>query len=85
MEFRKNKLAWSAFTIILVVVIGFVFLEKTSKNQQSKDLGTYENPEQAFIETQKVLALLSNQINFGIENVLYIREYDNSKNLIFKK
>ena len=50
-----------------------------------QDLGTYDNPEVALKETQKALALLSTHVNTGIESVNYIREYDDSKQLIFKK
>ena len=50
-----------------------------------QDLGTYDNPEVALKETQKALALLSTHVNTGIESVNYIREYEDSKQLIFKK
>ncbi|MCB0443338.1 MAG: hypothetical protein KDC50_04740 [Flavobacterium sp.] len=48
-------------------------------------LGSFESPEEAFKETQKALALLSEKVNIGMESVSYINEYENSKKLIFKK
>jgi hypothetical protein len=49
------------------------------------ELGTYDNPEEALAATQKALAMLSNNVNVGIESVQYIQEYEQSKNKIFKQ
>jgi hypothetical protein len=65
--------------------IGTYFYWNTTNSTQNQDLGTYDDPEIAFRETQKALALLSNHVNVGIESVQYIEEYQNSKNLIFKQ
>lgn len=35
-------------------------------------------------ETKQALEKLSTNVNTGIESVLYVNEYDKSKNLIFK-
>jgi hypothetical protein len=81
---KKRTVAWLSIAASVVVLIGigmFAFFNNTSKNE---DLGTYNDPEVAFKETQKALALLSNQVNIGIESVHYVEEYQNSKNLIFK-
>ena len=81
---KKRNVAWLSIAASVVVLLGigtFAFFNNTSKNE---DLGTYNDPEIAFKETQKVLALLSNQVNIGIESVHYVEEYQNSKNLIFK-
>ena len=49
-----------------------------------ENLGTFDDPEVAFKETQKALLILSTHLNVGMESVQYIQEYDHSKNLIFK-
>ncbi len=85
MESRKNKVVWYAVILLFIVLFGAVLGYFFSNENGSSDLGTYNNPEVALRETQKTVLLLSQQINFGIENVLYIQEYENSKNLIFKQ
>ncbi len=84
---KNNKVAWLSIAASVVVLLGvgtFVYL---NNNQaiQNKDLGTYKDPEIAFKETQKALAMLATQVNVGIESVHYVKEYENSKNLIFKQ
>lgn len=86
LQTKKRNVAWLSIAASVVVLLGigtFTFLnqEKVEKH----DLGTYDNPEVAFRETQKALALLSENVNVGIESVQYIDEYQNSKDLIFKQ
>lgn len=83
-QHKNPKLRWISIAASVVLVLGvgsYLFL---NESHQNKDLGTYDDPEIAFRETQKALALLSNHVNTGIESVHYIEEYQNSKNLIFK-
>ncbi len=84
---KNNKVAWLSIAASVVVLLGvgtFVYLN-SNQAIQNKDLGTYNDSEIAFKETQKALAMLSTHVNVGIESVHYVQEYENSKNLIFKQ
>ena len=63
--------------------IGFFAYQNTSEPTQ-ENLGVIDDPEIAFKETQKALALISKHVNTGIESVNYLGEYQQSKNKIFK-
>lgn len=83
---KINRLAWLSIAASIVVLLGvstFTYLNYNDNSPQ--DLGTYDDPEVAFRETQKALALISEHVNTGIESVEYINEYEQSKNKIFKK
>ncbi len=84
---RKQNLVWLSIAASVVVLLGigtYSYLNYYNSNQ-NQDLGTYDDPEIAFRETQKALSMLSTHLNTGIESVHYIQEYENSKNLIFKQ
>ena len=84
---KKRNVAWLSIAASIVVLLGigaYVFYNYDNVNKK-QDLGTYDDPEVALKETQKALALLSNNVNVGIESVYYIQEYQNSKELIFKQ
>jgi hypothetical protein len=84
---KKRYVAWLSIAASVVVLLGigtYVFYNYDNANEK-QDLGTYDDPEVALRETQKALALLSNHVNVGIESVYYIREYQESKELIFKQ
>ena len=64
---------------------GEVETHRTDQNiSQNQDLGTYDDPEKAFQETQKALNLLSKNVNVGVEGMQYVQEYQQSTELIFK-
>ena len=83
---KRTVVAWLSIAASVVVLLGVgTFAYVNYNDQQSEDLGTYDDPEVAFRETQKALALISEHVNTGIESVEYINEYEQSKNKIFKK
>ena len=78
--------SWISIAAAVVVLLGVGTLTYMNYNvKKSQDYGTYDDPEVAFRETQKALALISEHVNTGIESVGYINEYEQSKNKIFKK
>jgi len=89
---KKRNAAWLSIAASVVVLLGIggTYLYVSEQNSTiaeapQTELGTYENPEEALKATQKALALLSNNVNVGIESVQYIKEYEQSKNKIFKQ
>jgi len=84
---KKRQVAWLSIAASVIVLLGigtYIYVNYDNAGQ-SQNLGTYDDPEEAFKETQKALALLSNHVNTGIESVHYVQEYEDSKNLIFKQ
>ena len=87
---KKRNMAWLSIAASVVVLLGIgTFMYVSEKNTApvvtQSELGTYDNPEEALAATQKALAMLSNNVNVGIESVQYIQEYEQSKNKIFKQ
>ncbi|HEY6143084.1 MAG TPA: hypothetical protein VIV55_06575 [Flavobacterium sp.] len=83
----KRNLRWFYIASSILVLFGIAMYGCFNyfDVSQSQNLGTYDDPEVAFKETQKALLMLSIHLNRGVESVEYIQEYENSKNLIFKK
>lgn len=76
------SIAASFLVLLGVGVYGYLNSDNSNKKQ---NLGSFDNPEVAFIETQKALLMLSININTAYDGMQYIKEYENSKNLIFKQ
>ncbi|WP_433833290.1 hypothetical protein [Flavobacterium anhuiense] len=91
LQSKKRNVAWLSIAASAVLLLGigtyFFVSEKndTAVVASQTELGTYDDPEEALKATQKALALLSNNVNVGIESVQYIKEYEQSKNKIFKQ
>ena len=85
LQSKRLRVTWLSIAASVVVLLGIgTYVYFNTNTYQNQDLGTYTDPEIAFKETQKALALLSYQVNIGIESVHYVEEYQHSKNLIFK-
>lgn len=85
---KKRNVMWLSVAASVVVLLGvttFFMINTNEPVNHQNELGTYDSPELAFKETQKALALLSSNVNVGIESVMYVQEYENTKNRIFKK
>jgi hypothetical protein len=85
---KKRNVKWLSVAASVVVLLGiatFFMINTNEPVNHQHYLGTYESPELAFKETQKALALLSSNVNVGIESVRYIQEYEVTKSRVFKK
>lgn len=79
----RKKVAWLSIAATIVILLG-MFTFYNQNISQNQDLGTYDDPEKAFQETQKALNLLSKNVNVGVEGMQYVQEYQQSTELIFK-
>ena len=87
MKQKKNKeivriVSYLGSFIILGILVFFAYQKDVNTSQN--DLGSCKSPEEAFLETQKALQLLSSNLNSGIESASNLKEYDRIKNKIFK-
>ena len=84
---KKKSTIWLSIAASVTLLLGvgvFNYLNMETNNKTTGELGTYDDPEVAFRETQKALNLVSENVNVGIKSVEYVNEYQESKNLIFK-
>jgi len=83
---------WISVAAVAVLMIGFYF-----KSNTQDDLGTYDDPQMAYNEVVKSLAMISthfnkgtstvnylNEMNKGTSTIGYLNEIENTRNLIFK-
>ena len=82
---KANPRQWLTIAASVVVFVGigiYTFITITNK-EPATELGTFNDPQVAYDETQKALSLLSNQVNTGIESVRYVKAYEDTKDKIF--
>ena len=83
---KRKNVVWLSVAASVVVLLGVSLFTFNQYNQpNSNDYGSTDDPEVAFRETQKALAMISEHVNKGIGSMKYLNEYEQSKNKIFKK
>jgi hypothetical protein len=83
----KTKVSYTKWLSVAasVVLLCGMFAWFINTNQPQQDLGTYDDPEVAFKETQKALQMLSGKVNIGVNSVNYLGEYEKQRKTIFKE
>ncbi len=81
---KRKYVAWLSVAASVAVLFSvFIFINQPAAPEE--DLGTYNDPEVAFRETQKALNMLSQNVNRGVTSMEYIGEYENTRKTIFKQ
>ena len=85
LQTKKQYGKWLSVAASLVLMAGMLtFFNTTQPAANTNDLGTYNDPETAFRETQKALNMVSKNVNVGVSSINYLGEYEKSKKTIFK-
>ena len=81
---QKKSKPWLAIAAaVCLFAVGTVWIYDAQVNSTPPD-GAIDDPELAFEETKKALLLVSENLNKGMNQTVYLSEFNKSKNLIFK-
>lgn len=83
-DFKKSKkrvYSWVAVAASIMIAAGLFFQEPNETNE----FGSYEDPELAMQKTIEALQLVSQYMNTGTEELVYLQEFENAKNEILRK
>lgn len=80
---KRSYVVWITVAASVAVLLGTFYI-MNQKPEQPQDLGTFDNPELAFEETQKALNMVSENVNEGVKSINYVNEYNQTTKTIFK-
>ena len=81
---KRSYVAWISVAASVAVLSGTLYFMNQSSEQPNQNLGTFDDPEVAFQETQKALNMVSENVNEGVKSIDYINEYNQTTKTIFK-
>ena len=76
-----SKFTWIGIAASIALIIGLFFAKVPASNLE---LGTYEDPEIALQKTKEVLNLVAQYMNEGKQDLVYLNEFENTKNKFIK-
>lgn len=83
----KSGRKWYAIGLaasILIAVGIFTFHENDQQNFSQNELGTIENPEEAYFKAKETLQMVAQIMNNSKEELVYLEEFNKTKNQIIK-
>ena len=85
LEPKSNYVKWLsiAASVVVLLGVGLYTFNSYKASKPSAELGTFDDPQVAFEETQKALELLSSHVNTGIESVRYVQAYEETRDKVF--
>lgn len=82
---KKESYAFSGIVASIILAIGiFTFQYNQQNNFSGSELGTIENPEEAFLKTKETLQMIAEVLNNGQEELQYVEEFNNTTNKYIK-
>jgi hypothetical protein len=79
------KVFMAAASVVLLLGIGlYQFSNNRLPADKTASMGSCETPEEAYAQTCKALALVSKNINKGVESVAYMQEYKEAQDKIYQ-
>lgn len=82
----KRRYAFTGIAASIILAIGlFASLNTGQEELASQDLGSIEDPEEAYYKTKEALQMVAAAFNTGKEELIYVEEFDRAKNKYIKE
>ena len=81
---NNNRYIWTSIAAVLVVSLGLFFFNDSSIRPGGNDLGAITEEEVAMEKAKETLAMVSQIMNEGKSDLVYLKEFNNTKNKIIQ-
>lgn len=87
---RKFSLAMVGIAASIILAVGIfttlnMVQDNTDQQNIATNLGTIEDPEEAYLKAKETLQMVSEVLNNGQEGLTYVEEFDKNKNKYLKQ
>lgn len=81
---RNYKFAWTSIAAIIIVALGLFYFNDSSRILNQSELGTISDEEIALQKTKETLQMVSQIMNDGSADLVYLQEFNKTKNQIIE-
>ncbi|MUP47117.1 hypothetical protein E0K83_15365 [Gramella sp. BOM4] len=80
----RSKIAWSSIAAVLVLALGVYFFNEADQNLNQNDISSVSDEELAIQKTKETLNMVSQLMNEGTADLVYLQEFNKTTNKILK-
>ncbi|AVR46655.1 hypothetical protein C7S20_16050 [Christiangramia fulva] len=82
---KSYRFTWASVAAVLIIALGvFFFFQNSSSSLNQNDLGTITDEELALQKTKETLQMVSQIMNEGSADLVYLKEFNKTTNKIIK-
>ena len=81
---KGNRYLWTAIAASVILVMGLFFFQNKPLEMNDSDLGTVQDKEEALQKSMETLKMVSELMNEGKEDLIYLKEFNNTKDKFIK-
>lgn len=83
---KKKRFAFVGIAASIILAVGLFATLNTGQEEFSRqDLGSIEDPEEAYYKTKEALQMVAAALNTGKEELIYVEEFDRARNKYIKE
>lgn len=83
---RRKRFAFIGIAASIIIAMGILFAVNRPQEEINRhNLGTIEDPQEAYFKTKETLQLISEALNTGREELTYVEEFDKARNKYIKQ
>lgn len=83
-ESLKSKYAWTSIAAMLIIALGIFFFNDSSRTIGDSNVASLSNEEMTLEQTKETLKMVSEFMNEGTADLVYLKEFNNTKNKIIQ-
>lgn len=77
----KRKWLYTGIAASILIIMSFLFFNNlTNRSLDEQNLGTIEDPEQAYLKTKETLKMVADIFSEGKQDLEYLKEFNKTKN-----
>jgi len=80
----NGKYLWTAIAASVVLLLGLFLFQNKPIAMQDSNLGTIQDKEEALQKSMETLRMVSELMNEGKEDLIYLKEFNNTKDKFLK-
>lgn len=80
----KAKYAWTSIAAMIAIMLGIYFFNDHSGTMQEQQVASLSEEEMALEQTKETLKMVSEFMNEGTADLVYLKEFNNTKNKIIQ-